>query len=183
MSLSPWNRVHLEKLTVTQLVMKLHVHNVPPLVPFLSHMNSVLNFPTCLFKIHSDIVLHAPGSFRYSLSFTFSDKNEICLILDNHSHPVIYHSILYTTHSSWSTVLLCAFLTCCGVSLTVGGSAPTPVVVCSRVSWAVGPQKPHRVRDLAGAGPNAWEPRDWGRYGGMLPETIWSRSARPSLRT
>jgi hypothetical protein len=33
-----------------------HVHKTPPLVPVLSHMNSVHPLPSCLFKIHFSVI-------------------------------------------------------------------------------------------------------------------------------
>jgi hypothetical protein len=84
---TPWSRVFLEKLIIPQLIKKLHcllrnpyfhccIHERTPPVPILSHMNPVYNFPLCLTKIHSNIILPStPRSSELSLPFKLSNHN------------------------------------------------------------------------------------------------------------
>jgi hypothetical protein len=66
--LTPWSRVLLDKLVVSQLVMKFPVfyairrfitelHINPPLVSVLNHMNSFHTIPSYCFKAHFNIIL------------------------------------------------------------------------------------------------------------------------------
>jgi hypothetical protein len=51
------------------------VHNSPLLVPVLSHVYPVHDFPHYIPKIHSNIIFPpTPTSFEWSLSFTFPNK-------------------------------------------------------------------------------------------------------------
>jgi hypothetical protein len=55
-------------------------HKTPPLNPILSPMNSVHNFPPYFPKIDSNIILPStPSSSDWSLLFTFSDQNFLCI--------------------------------------------------------------------------------------------------------
>jgi hypothetical protein len=88
---TPWNRVLLEKLTVTQLlkkfpafygIPKLHycVQKNLPLVPILSAMYPTHNFPPYFLKIHSNITLPSTNrSSEWSLLFSFSYQNIVCI--------------------------------------------------------------------------------------------------------
>jgi len=80
---------NLEKLTVTQPVKKFptlmgsevhyRAHNSPPLVPILSQVYPVHNFPPYFAKIQSNVIRPSiPRSSKRSLPFRFSDQNIEC---------------------------------------------------------------------------------------------------------
>jgi len=75
--LTPWNRVILEKLTVTQLVKrfpKVHFR----VVPILKHVN----LPSC-FPSNSNILPSASRSFKWSLPFRFSNQYIISISISH----------------------------------------------------------------------------------------------------
>ena len=80
----------------------------------------------------------------------------------------------------------CSFLTHCGVSLAVVPSVSMLVVPNSSNNKglrAMHQRRAHRLHEQLAAGPNGWEPSDWGRCGDTLQGNTWSKSARLSLTT
>jgi len=73
------------------------VYNGPPLVPLVSQMNPVHNFPPYFPQIHSDIILPpTANSSEWSPPFRFSDQN-FCIFFS--SFP--YFLTAWLTSSKW----------------------------------------------------------------------------------
>jgi hypothetical protein len=93
--LTPLDRVFLEKLSVAQLLKRIHKHVVkpeannrvcrsPPLVPILSQTNPFRTIPSYLSKIKFNIIL--PSTFRssqWSISFWFGYSKVLLFIASN----------------------------------------------------------------------------------------------------
>jgi hypothetical protein len=86
MERSPWETYsHSASQEIPCLLwnLKVHyrVHNSPPLVPILSHMHQVDNFPHNFPKIHSNVILPStPRSSEWSLPFSMiPDKRKSIL--------------------------------------------------------------------------------------------------------
>jgi hypothetical protein len=74
------------------------VHNSAPLVPILSQIHPVHNFPHYFPKIHSNIIFPStPGSSEWSLPFRFSGQNSVWIYLS--------HAPLHTPSISFSFTL------------------------------------------------------------------------------
>jgi hypothetical protein len=72
-----------------------HVHKSTALVPILSKMNPVHDFPPYFPKIHPNIILPStPMTSEWSLPFRFSDQNFLCI-----SHFFQIRYTLYPSHS------------------------------------------------------------------------------------
>jgi len=60
------------------------VHNDPPLVPYLSQMHPVHNFPPCFPEIRSNIILPSlPKSSEWSLPFRYFNQNIVLIYLSH----------------------------------------------------------------------------------------------------
>jgi len=120
--LTPWSRVLLEKLIVTELLNKfpafygslriITVVTSPPLLPILSHINAVNTFPPCVCKIHSNIILpHLHLSSRWSLPLGFRMKI-LCIFHVVHAcYQVPCYAIFFRFPifpPSWIQVFSCA---------------------------------------------------------------------------
>jgi hypothetical protein len=69
------------------------VHNSPPLVRILSHINPIHAVTHYFPKIHSNImVLSMTRSSMQSLPFRFSDQNVVCIHLSHSCYmPRLFH--------------------------------------------------------------------------------------------
>jgi hypothetical protein len=78
------------------------VHNTPPPVPILSHMNQVHKFPPCFSKIHSNVILPSmPRSSECScLQVTILPLN-----LEYWQKLVVSFSILWKVSLNWYLVI------------------------------------------------------------------------------
>jgi len=104
---TPWNKILLEKLRVTQLVKKFPTflepqgslpHSQEPTInPYSKPNEPVHTFPHNFPKIHSNIVLPSmPGSSKWSLLCRFSIWNIICIPYLSHA-SCMHHS----SHPPW----------------------------------------------------------------------------------
>jgi hypothetical protein len=87
-SLTPWCRILIEKLNVTQLVKKYpflwnlrvhyRVHTSPPLDPILSQLNPVRPNDPYLPEVHHNVILPpTPRSSQWSLAFGPPNHNPV----------------------------------------------------------------------------------------------------------
>jgi hypothetical protein len=77
--INPWSRLLLVKLIVTREY-PLPSSEILPLVPILSKMNLVRNFPHYLPQFQSNIIFpFTLRSSESSLPFMFSDQNFVCI--------------------------------------------------------------------------------------------------------
>jgi len=90
--LTPWSRVLLEKLTVTQLVKKfpalygnrrfITMSKSPPMVPILIQMNSFHNLPHYILKIHPKMIFSSRlSSSESSLPFKYPNQNFLVFLI------------------------------------------------------------------------------------------------------
>jgi hypothetical protein len=70
------------------------LHKSPPMVPILSKMHQLYNFPLCFLKTHTDIFPSTPTSCEWFLPFRFTDNNFLCIshlchacYMSHPSHP------------------------------------------------------------------------------------------------
>jgi len=141
--LTPWSRVLCEKLIVTQIVKKfpalyrtegsLPCSHGLPLAPLLSQMNPFHTFPSCLPKIHSNIVLPpTPISSEWSFPSCFPNKTLYAfLVLSMRATSLVYFILHDFDHpnSIWWNVQV--------VKLLIMQSSPVsrhPVSVRSKYS-------------------------------------------------
>jgi hypothetical protein len=109
--LTPWSRVLLVKLIVTQLVKniprllrnpKFHhrIHKILPLVSILSQINPTHTFLLYFSKVNSNIILISMlRSFKRSFPFRLSDQN--LLFISHLSHACYIHrqyTLRYSGH-------------------------------------------------------------------------------------
>jgi len=103
---TPWSRVVLEKLVVTQVVRKFPAFfgtegflpfSWDPLDPILNHMHPVHTFPLYFPKIHSDVILPSTSRFtEWSALFMLSNQNVVYTYRLSHACYVPHPS-----HSPW----------------------------------------------------------------------------------
>lgn len=81
----------------------MRVHNIPPPVPILNQTNPVHTIPPYFFKSHFNSILPSmPKSSIQSFSFTFSNRNLICILMLVIISPVSCYFI-----SLMPSILLC----------------------------------------------------------------------------
>jgi hypothetical protein len=91
LELTPWSRVILEKLTVSQLVMKLPVTCAYP-EPDQSNPHTTSYF----LKINFNIILPStPKSSYISLSLRFTHQNSVCTFTFSHTSLKIHFNIIF----------------------------------------------------------------------------------------
>ena len=109
-SLTPWNRVLLEKLTgsaasqgIPRILwnpkVRYHTHKCPPPLPILSQLHPVPTTPSHFLKIHLNIILLSmSGSPQWSLSLRFPHQNPVHTSPLPHTchmpQPISFFSIL-----------------------------------------------------------------------------------------
>jgi hypothetical protein len=70
------------------------VHKSPPLIPVLSHMHPVHNFPPYFLKIHSNIIFPStPRSSESSRPLRFYNQNSVCISHPSHTCCMTHSSL------------------------------------------------------------------------------------------